>query len=117
LDKHDYQLAAKIFSEALQKFPEDPDAEFGLASAYAPSDAAQMGKAIEAVLAVNTNHVPALLLLADHLVDAEAFADAAETLTRALRVNPWHPEAWAYRAVLAYLRNDTTAWPAPARPR
>ncbi|MBU6398735.1 MAG: tetratricopeptide repeat protein [Verrucomicrobia bacterium] len=109
LDKSDYQLAAQTFTEALKKFPRDPDVEFGLARAYAPSNAAQMGKALEAVLEANPNHVPALLLLADHLVDAEQYADAGQMLDRALRVNPWSPEVWAYRAVLAELRNDTNA--------
>ncbi|MHB8520191.1 MAG: tetratricopeptide repeat protein [Limisphaerales bacterium] len=109
LDKHDYQLAAKIFNEALEKFPNDPDALFGLARAYAPSDRVQMGKSLQAALDANTNHVPAMLLLADHLVDAEEYDDAEKILARALSVNPWHPEAWAYRAVLAYLRNDTNA--------
>lgn len=106
LDKHDYALAAKTFSEALKKFPGDPDAEFGLARAYAPSDRVEMGKALEEVLNFNTNHVPGMLLLADYMVDAEEYADADKLLARALKVNPWSPEAWAYRAVIAHLRND-----------
>jgi tetratricopeptide (TPR) repeat protein len=106
LDKHDYALAAKTFTEALKKFPGDPDAEFGLARAYAPSDRVEMGKALEEVLNYNTNHVPGMLLLADYMVDAEEYADADKLLARALKVNPWSPEAWAYRAVIAHLRND-----------
>src|SRR5260370_29397706 len=106
LDKHDYALAAKTFTEALKKFPGDPDAEFGLARAYAPSDRVEMGKALEEVLNYNTNHVPGMLLLADYMVDAEEYADADKLLARALKVNPWSPEAWAYRAVIAPLRND-----------
>ena len=107
LDKQDYALAAKIFTEALKKFPDHPEAEFGLARAYAPSDAPHMAEALESVLDINSNHVPALRLIVDHLVDAEEYTEAEKMLARALRVNPWDPEAWAYRAVLAHLRNDT----------
>ena len=73
LDKHDYQLAAKTFTDALKKFPDDPDVQSGLARAYAGSDAERTGKAIEAALNANPNHVPAMLLLVDHLVDAEEY--------------------------------------------
>src|SRR5206468_11031716 len=50
-----------------------------------------------------------LLLLADHAIDAEEYAAAGEMIQKALAVNPWQPEAWAYRAVLAHLRNDSSA--------
>ncbi|PYK98694.1 MAG: hypothetical protein DME19_11450 [Verrucomicrobia bacterium] len=107
LDKEDYQLAAKIFSEALKKFPEDPDIHFGLARAYAPNARPLMLKSLEAALSHNGHHVPAMLMLADHAIDAEEYAAAGEMLGKASAVDPWRPEAWAYRAVLAHLRNDT----------
>ncbi|MCW5553898.1 MAG: hypothetical protein KIS67_17295 [Verrucomicrobiae bacterium] len=106
LDKNDYALAAKTFTEALRKFPNDPELLHGLARAYEPSARARMLELSETALKHNENHVPSMLLLADHLVAAEAYAEADKMLNRALRVNPWHPEGWAYRAVLAHLRND-----------
>src|ERR1051325_4079281 len=109
LAKNDYQLAAKVFSEGLKKFPRDPDFHFGLAQAYATSDRRQMLSSLEAALNENTNHVPSYLLLTDHLVDGEEYDTAEETLKRAFVVNPQHPAAWAYRAVLAHLRNDPEA--------
>ena len=109
LDKEDYALAGKIFGEALKKFPEDPDVHFGLARAYAPSARPLMLKSLEDALSFNPHHVPALLLLADHAIDAEDYAAAGALLDKALAVNPWQPEAWAYRAVLAHLRNDSGA--------
>jgi len=48
-----------------------------------------------------------MLMLADHAIDAEEYAAAGEMLGKASAVDPWRPEAWAYRAVLAHLRNDT----------
>src|SRR5213592_4525305 len=109
LDKGDFALAAKMFSEALKKFPEDADTHFGLARAFQPSDRAEMLKELEAALSHNANHVPSLLLLADHAIDAEDDTHVQKMLDRALNVNPWQPEAWAYRAALAHLRNDTNS--------
>ncbi len=106
LDKSDYALAAKTFSEGLKKFPEDPDFHFGLARSYEVNNRRQMIESLDTVLGENTNHVPSYLLLVDHLVDGEEYEAAEKTLQKALAVNPWHPEAWAYRAVLAHLRND-----------
>jgi tetratricopeptide (TPR) repeat protein len=106
LSKHDYAIAAKTFTEALKKFPDDADVLHGLARAYEPSARARMVELIESALEKNENHVPSMLLLTDHLVDAEEYTEAEKTLDRALKVNPWHPEAWAYRAVLAHLRNE-----------
>jgi tetratricopeptide (TPR) repeat protein len=106
LTKHDFALAAKKFQEGLKQLPDDPDLHFGLAQAYAPSDQTLMINSLEAALERNTNHVGSLLLLADHNIDAEDYADAEKLLNRVSSVNPWHPEAWAYRAVLAHLQNQ-----------
>ena len=109
LDKHDFALAAKKFEEGLKQLPDDPDLHYGLAQAYAPSAQASMLGALENALEKNSNHVGSLLLLADHHIDAEDYADAEEQLERINLINPWQPEAWAYRAVLAHLRNQTQA--------
>ena len=109
LDKHDYALAAKNFEEGLKVLPDDPDLHCGLAQAYAPSDPPLMAAALEAALSHNSNHIGSLLLLADRSIDAEEFAEARKMLDRVMAVNPWHPAAWAYRAVLAHLQNQPPA--------
>lgn len=109
LEKGDFQLAAKTFGEGLKKFPGDPEFHHGLARAFAPSDRKKMLEHAGATLAANTNHAPSYLLLADHLIDGEDYEKANRMLDRALQVNPWLPEAWAYRAVLSHLRNDAAA--------
>lgn len=109
LDKHDFVLAADTYRAALKKFPNDPDLEAGLAAAYRTGDPEEMMKALRAALAVNPHHIQSLLLLADHLIDAEQYGDADEQLSQVLEVNPHHPEALAYRSVLAELRNDPDA--------
>lgn len=109
LDKHDFKLAADKFRAGLAKFPQDPDMLAGLARAYESGDRHEMLASIEAALAINPQHIPSLLLLADHLIDAEQYDESQKQLARALKVNPHQPEALAYRAVLANLRNDTKA--------
>jgi tetratricopeptide (TPR) repeat protein len=106
LEKHDFALAAKTFQEALKKLPDDPDLHHGLARAYAPSEPALMLASLEAALRRNSNHVASLLLLADHMIDAEDYSEAGLLLERARKVNPWRPEAWAYQAVIAHLQNE-----------
>jgi tetratricopeptide (TPR) repeat protein len=109
LEKRDFALAAKTFTEALKHLPDDPDLLFGLAQAYQPNARPKMLELVQTALEKNKNHVPSLLLLVDHAVDAEQYEQAEQMLARALKVNPWHPEAWAYRAVLAHLQNDSAA--------
>jgi hypothetical protein len=106
LDKHDFALAADAFRAGLAKFPDDPDLQAGLARAFESGDRDEMLKAITAALAINPRNVPSLLLMADHLIDAEQYDDAERQLGLVLKVNPYQPEALAYRAVLAHLRND-----------
>jgi len=106
LDKHDYALAADAFRAGLKKFPDDPDLETGLAHAYESGDPEETAKNIEAALAGNPRQIQCLLLLANHMIDAEEYDKADEQLARALKVNPNSPQALAYRAVLATLRND-----------
>jgi tetratricopeptide (TPR) repeat protein len=105
LDKHDFALAAKRFEEGLKQLPDDPDLRCGLAEAYAPSDAALTADALEKALSRNSNHVGSLLLLTDRSIDAEDYAEAERLLDRIKAVNPWEPDAWAYRAVAAHLRH------------
>jgi tetratricopeptide (TPR) repeat protein len=106
LDKHDYALAAKKFEEGLKELPDDPDLQCGLAQAYEPSDSAVAATALEAALKRNSNHIGSLLMVVDHCIDAEDYDEANETLERIKEINPWHPDAWSYEAVVAHLKNQ-----------
>jgi tetratricopeptide (TPR) repeat protein len=106
LDKSDSDLAAQTFQEAVKRFKDDPEMHYGLARAFSSGDRTKMGEHLEAALKHNEKHLPSLLLLADHLIDAEEYQDAEKNLEKVVSVNPSHPEAWAYRAVLAHLDND-----------
>jgi len=106
LDKGDFQLAAKIFQEALKRFKEDADMQFGLARSLMSGSRPQALRALERAMEFNEQHIPARLLLVDHLVDAEEYEEAEKLLKEVVAVNVNQPEAWAYRAVMAHLRND-----------
>ncbi len=109
LARNDDALAAKKYQEALKVFPQDPDIIHGLALAYASSDRALMSTNLEAALKINPNHTPSLLRLADSNIDKEQYGEAAALLDRIEKTNPHRTEMWAYRAVLAHLKNDPAA--------
>ncbi len=106
LQKQDYELAADQYRKALERFGDDPDVHCGLAKAFYYSDRGEMTKALDAAFVVNSRHAEALILLAEHQIDCEDYDGAAQSLDKVVAVNPWHPDAWAYRAVLAHLANE-----------
>ena len=65
-----------------------------------------MAASAEAALEINSNHIGSLLLLVDHSIDAEDYAEGEKILERVKAINPWQPEAWAYSTVLAHLQNQ-----------
>ena len=106
LEKHDYALAAEAFTQAAALDAGDPEARFGLARAYAPSDADKATAALKAALERNPNHVGSLLMLAEEQIDSERYDQAEAVLADVAKVNPHEPRASALRAVLAHLRNQ-----------
>ena len=107
--KQDYELAADRYQQALKRFGDNPDVHYGLANAFYYSDRKAMIASLDAALHVNPQHVPALILLAEHQIDCEDRDAAAKSLDKVLAVNPWHPQAWAYKAVLAHFTRDPNA--------
>lgn len=109
LQKHDADLASRAFSDGLKRHPTDPDLHYGLALAHLDGDRSVLVESLENALRINPRHIPSLLLLADHQIDAEDYAGATKNLDEIDDINPVHPDAWAFRAVLAHLRNDPKA--------
>ncbi|MFO0820616.1 MAG: peptidase MA family metallohydrolase [Pirellulales bacterium] len=108
LAKHDYALAGDSYQQAVKLDADHPDAWWGVAAAFATSDSEKATAAITRALAINPRHVPSLLLLIDGHIDAERYDVARELLGKIREVNPHHPRAIAYYAVLAHLSNDAT---------
>ncbi len=107
LEKNDFKLASQNFQAGLEKFPEDPDLWYGLAASFLNGDRSQLMEFARTALKINENHIPSILLMAEHFIDAEAHDDALVALEQALSINPIHPDALALSAVIAYLKNDT----------
>jgi tetratricopeptide (TPR) repeat protein len=105
LAKQDFALAAETLRKAPKDAAKDPRFHYLLASAYSPEDRTGSDKELAEALKINPRHVDSLLLAADHLVDSEKYDEAEKTLKLAFDVNPREPRAFAYRAVLAHLRN------------
>lgn len=106
LQKHDFALAGRSFQEGLKKYSKDPDLLYGLAEALAPDDRKEMLKVLDAVFEANANHIQGRLLVAEHLIDAEEYDESLKQLEKVQAVNPHRPEMWAFRAVIAHLRNE-----------
>ena len=107
LEKNDFALAAQNFEQAVKLDAADADAHFGLAMAFATSDPEKSHAAIKAVLERNPKHVGCLLLIVDEHIDSEQYDEAVAVLAQIEGINPLHPKAAAYRAVLAHLRNQS----------
>lgn len=106
LEKNDYALAAEAFLQAAKVDPSDAEAHLGLARAFASSDAEKSEAALKVALEKNPNHIPSLLIVAEDQIDAEQYDEAEQTLATVAKINPRHPKALAYRAVIAHLRNQ-----------
>ena len=106
LEKNDFALAAQNFEQAAKLDAADADAHFGLAQAFAASDTEKANAALKAALERNPNHVGCLLFVVDEHIDSERYDDAETVLDQVESINPLHPRAAAYRAVLAHLRNQ-----------
>ncbi len=109
LGKEDYALAAETLRKAPESAHEEPRYHLLMARALSDGDRAGSDRELDLALKTNSRHADSLLLRADHLIDAERYAEADQFLKQVLDVDPLQPSAWAYRAVLAHLRSDEPA--------
>ena len=103
LDKEDLKRAAEEFGAALRLAPADIGALYGMARALYPSDREAGVTYLEKTLAEAPSHFGALLLQAESAINFEKYDAASAYLDAVEVVNPRHPEAHAYRAILAEL--------------
>ena len=106
LEKQDFELAADTFQAALKKYPDDADLYFGVARSLERSEPPLAAHALSMTLKNNHRHLPALLYQAENAIDAEQYDEALRLLDKILAINAKQPAAWAYRSVIANLRND-----------
>jgi tetratricopeptide (TPR) repeat protein len=109
LEKEDYAVAADTLRKAPKEAALDPRFHYLMARALSSEDRAGTAKALAEALKINPRHTDSLLLQADELIDGERYTEAEQVLKQVFEVNPREPRGYAYRAVLAHLRNDLKA--------
>ncbi len=111
MEKEDLKRAGEEYAAALKLAPNEIEALFGMARALLPSDREAGAGYLEKTLAEAPVHFGALLLQAESAINFERYEAAGEYLALVESVNPRHPEAHAYRAILAELeRADHAAF-------
>tara|TARA_R110000850_G_scaffold204570_5_gene330778 strand:+ start:1368 stop:4037 length:2670 start_codon:yes stop_codon:yes gene_type:complete len=111
LEKDDFARAADEFREGLKFAPTHPDLLFGMAQAFMPNDRKAGVQFLEKVMEEAPFHFGAILLQAEHAINYEQYVEAKAKLDLVESINPQHPLAIAYRAVLAELEyNDGAAF-------
>ncbi len=103
---NDYAMAADNYRKAIELQPENPEGHMGLANSFRPSDPDAANESLKRALAIDPEHVPALLYLIEDRINSELYEETRVLIERALAVNPHNSDAWSYRAVLANLGNS-----------
>jgi len=103
LQKEDYAVALKSLDVAAKLQPEDPKIAYLMARAWSESNSEKMSASLQKALTLNPHHPESLLLAAEMRIDAEAYDDAEKILAEVEKVNPYQPQLWALRAVIAHL--------------
>ena len=78
-----------------------------MAQAHFHGDRRRMQGLLDQALDINPRFAEAKLLLAEHLLDVDQYAAAAELADAVLEDNPFNPKAWSIFALVAELRHDT----------
>ncbi len=102
-EKYNYGEAASLFVDALKINTNLPAAHLGMAESKRLTSTSEPLAAVGQALAVNPNHVGALVFRAWLELEADKRDEASKTLDRALEVNPNSVEAIAVRAAIFYL--------------
>jgi cellulose synthase operon protein C len=110
LDRFNAPDARKAFRRVLDVRPAHPEALLGLARVAAFEGSTEAVGRLEEALGTNPRLVPALVLRARLHLAAEDVASAEADLDRALRVDPYSPEARAVAAGLHLVRGDREAY-------
>ena len=105
LEKYNRADALRSFQAALKANKDHVPATLGFARTTVDEDPPAAKAAVEAVLALNPNYVPAHLLLAELGLDNRERAEARASIQKALAVNPNNLEARALDAAIAFLED------------
>ncbi|MGH7582582.1 MAG: hypothetical protein ACREL5_05100 [Gemmatimonadales bacterium] len=108
LDKYNMPDARESYRAVLRRVPDQPRALLGLARADAFEGNPEATDAVRRSLARDPTLTPALVLLAQLHLGADAFDSAGADAGRALAVDSTSVEAWAILGAIAWMRGDST---------
>jgi tetratricopeptide (TPR) repeat protein len=106
-EKYDRANALKSFQPAVKGAPDNVQAQIGLARVMVEENPPAAKQAIEAILKINPNYVPAHLLNAELALDDRRRDDARAAIKQALDINPNSLEAHTLEAAIAVLEGRT----------
>lgn len=106
LERYNAPDAQVGYNEVLARRPDDPRALVGLAHVASLGSGTDPVPLLRRALAANPRSLPALLLQARLLLEAEHLDSAAIVVQQALAVDSSSSEAWAALGVLAWLTGD-----------
>ncbi|MEQ9406410.1 MAG: peptidase MA family metallohydrolase [Fuerstiella sp.] len=109
IEKGDFALAAELLRPAVEKFPDNTDICFALATAVQSAEPERAAELLDHTLTLNPQYLPTLQHLAERQIDAEDYTEAAATIAKIHEINPWHPESHALQAVIHHLLNEPQA--------
>lgn len=118
LEKYDTANAEASFADVLKIDPANPDAHVGMARVKTEQqnyDVAAAEVELGKALAVNPNHLGALVVRAKHQIGNAEYAAARATLERALATNPASLEAHTLLAAIHWLADDPVGTEAEAK--
>src|SRR4029077_14481019 len=92
LDKYNQPEAIDSYNDALKIDPKMPEAQLGLAKAFALSDPEKAQKALDTATSVNKNYPEAQLVIANQFIESEQYDKAEGVIAEAQKINPQSSE-------------------------
>jgi tetratricopeptide (TPR) repeat protein len=110
LDKYNAPDAREGYESVLKRAPDQPRALFGMARAQAFEGNPAATASLRLGLSRNPSLVPAMLLLAEQHLQAEAYDSAIAAARRALAVDSSALQGWGVLGAIAWMRGDSVGY-------
>jgi tetratricopeptide (TPR) repeat protein len=110
LEKYNHADAQTEFEEVLRTNPNHPRALIGAAKRRDADNQPGVDSLVDAVLKINPDNVPAILMRANAAVENEDYAAAQRELDHALRIDPTNSRALAMYAATRFLTRDEAGY-------
>jgi tetratricopeptide (TPR) repeat protein len=106
LEKYNEPEAIASYQDALKIDPNLPEANIGLAKAYALTEPEKSIRALELASSVNKSSPEVAMMFANQFIDSEQYDKAEQAVAKAQEINPQSSEALSLLATIHYLRGN-----------